>query len=99
MQKNLNVAVIQMVSSHNVADNLNAAQKYIAQAAEQGADWVLLPEYWAIMGQHDTDKIAIAEPFGQGQLQRAMSQWAKQYQIILFGGSIPLQSHENNKNF
>ena len=44
MQKNLNVAVIQMVSSHNVADNLNAAQKYIAQAAEQGADWVLLPE-------------------------------------------------------
>ncbi len=99
MQKNLNVAVIQMVSSHNVADNLNAAQKYIAQAAEQGADWVLLPEYWAIMGQHDTDKIAIAEPFGQGQLQRAMSQWAKQYQIILFGGSIPLQSHENNKIF
>lgn len=93
----LKVASIQMVSSDNVEYNLERMTELVAQAALQGADWVLLPEYWAIMGCDETDKISIAEVFENGPLQYTMSQLAKQYQIVLFGGSIPLQSQEENK--
>ncbi len=93
----LNLAAVQMVSSTSADENLRTAQRLVRQAAEQGADWVVLPEYWAAMGLRDTDKLALAEPFGSGRLQEAMAKWAVEYRIVLFGGSVPLQSSENGK--
>jgi predicted amidohydrolase len=50
-----------MISSPSVDDNLATARRLVAQAAAGGAELVLLPEYWAIMGRHETDKLAHAE--------------------------------------
>jgi predicted amidohydrolase len=86
------VAAIQMVSAPDTKTNLANAGRLIAQAADAGAGMVLLPEYWPIMGQLDTDKIAVAEPFGSGPIQAQMAAWAEQHQIWLIGGTLPLRS-------
>jgi nitrilase len=44
------------------------------------------------MGQQDSDKLAIAEPFGQGSLQRFLSETARELGLWLVGGTIPLST-------
>ena len=62
MQKNIRAAAVQMISSTDPDANIDTMKRLVRQAAEQGADWVLLPEYWPLMGRKDTDKLAFAEP-------------------------------------
>lgn len=57
------VAALQMVSTPDVARNLADARRLIAEAAGEGAQLVLLPEYFCFMGHRDTDKLALAEPY------------------------------------
>lgn len=91
------VAAVQMISSPSVADNLKTARRLIGEAAKGGAQLVLLPEYWAIMGQHDSDKLAHAETPGHGPLQDFMAQMAREHGIWLIGGTLPLVSPETDK--
>ena len=95
----LSVAVIQTCSSTSLDDNIACVENLMANATEQGAEWVVLPEYWAIMGANDTDKVQIAEDFGNGRLQSVMANWAKRFNIVLFGGTIPLKSPQKDKIF
>jgi len=91
------VAAVQMISSPSVTDNLATARRLVTQAAEAGATLVLLPEYWAIMGLNDSDKVAVAEPLGQGPIQDFMSALAKELEIWLIGGTLPLASDDPEK--
>lgn len=91
------VAAVQMISSPSVADNIATARRLIAQAADTGATLVLLPEYWAIMGLADTDKVAQAEPLGAGPIQDFMAGMAREHGIWLIGGTLPLQSEQAGK--
>ncbi|MGK5067471.1 carbon-nitrogen hydrolase family protein [Janthinobacterium sp. RT4P48] len=91
------VAAIQMVSSPSVDDNLATARRLVAQAAAGGALLVVLPEYWAIMGQQETDKLAHAEQPGSGPIQDGMAQMARQHGIWLIGGTLPLISGQEGK--
>lgn len=93
----VNVATVQMVSGTNPEANIQTMQRLVAEAAAAGAAWVLLPEYWPLMGKNDTDKLAVAEPSGQGRFQTALSGAAKQNNVVLFGGTIPLHSPDRNK--
>jgi nitrilase len=86
----MKVAAIQMVSTDRVADNLDQAGALVAQAARQGAELIVLPEYFCLMGLHDGDKLAIAEPFGQGPLQQFLSDAAKVHGLWVVGGTLPL---------
>lgn len=94
---NITVGVVQMVSGMDVNRNVLTMQRLVREAVAQGAEWVALPEYWPIMGKQDTDKVALAEPFGQGALQQAMQDLARELNIVLLGGTIPLQSPEAGK--
>jgi deaminated glutathione amidase len=91
------VAGIQMASSPQVASNLTEAERLIAIAAEQGAKIVVLPEYFCIMGVKETDKVAIREKAGDGPIQRFLSKMAREYEVWLIGGTIPLISNYPNK--
>lgn len=91
------VAAIQMASGPNVTGNLNEACRLIAKAAEQGARLVVLPEFFAIMGMTDQDKIAVREQPGKGAIQSFLSEMARQYKIWLVGGSIPLAANDPKK--
>jgi nitrilase len=92
MPGSFRVAAIQMASGPQVAANLSEASRLIKMAVEQGAALVALPEYFAIMGLKDTDKVKAAEDFGKGPIQEFLARTAKRYGIWLLGGSLPLKS-------
>jgi len=94
---NNTVAAVQMISSPSVPDNIATARRLVTQAAAAGAQLVLLPEYWAIMGVHDTDKVGVAEPLGSGPIQDFMSGLARELGIWLIGGTLPLASDDPDK--
>jgi deaminated glutathione amidase len=91
------VAAIQMASGPNVAGNLNEAGRLIEKAAQQGAKLVVLPEFFAIMGMKDIDKVAVREQPGSGQIQSFLSATARKHKIWLVGGAIPLVADAPNK--
>jgi nitrilase len=91
------VAAIQMASGPNVAGNISEARRLIANAAEKGARLVALPEFFAIMGMTELDKLKVAEPVGSGPIQQFLSDTAKQHKIWLIGGSIPLVASTPDK--
>ena len=91
------VALVQMVSTPIVAENLVAAARLIAEAAAQGAKLVALPEYFCILGMRDTDKVAAREHEGAGAIQDFLAQAAKRHGIWLVGGSVPLASADPGK--
>ena len=103
--QNIRAAAVQMISYTDPDANTAAMKRLVRQAAEQGADWVLLPEYWPLMGRNDTDKLAFAEPLASGRLgetryarfQTALSETAAECGVVLFGGTVPLQSPDAGK--
>ncbi len=90
MPHTFRVAAIQIVSTPRVDENLATAATLIAQAAQQGARLVLLPEYFCLMGLNDADKVAAREPEGHGPIQNFLSATARKHGIWLIGGTVPL---------
>ncbi len=88
----MRIAALQMVSGQEVAANQQMAADLVAQAAGAGAELLVLPEYWCLLGQRDSDKLALAEDFGQGPLQDFLAQLARQHGVYLVGGTIPLKT-------
>jgi len=93
------VAAIQMVSSPNVDENIEHAKSLIESAAAQGAELILLPEYWPIMGNSEQDKSLIAEPLHHGKLQKFLAEQAMLNKVWIIGGTIPIQSPIPNKTY
>ncbi len=86
-----------MASGPNVQANLEEATRLIALAASTGARIIALPEYFAIMGMKETDKVLIRERDGDGPIQTWMSSMAAKHNVWLIGGSIPVESSLPNK--
>ena len=84
------VAAVQMASGPNVAANLDEAERLIEIAVAAGAKLVTLPEFFAIMGMKDTDKVAVREVEGKGPIQKFLAAQAKKHRIWLVGGSVPM---------
>lgn len=99
LSASMKVAAIQMVSAASVDRNLERAAYWIAQAAEQGAKLVVLPEYFCLMGHKETDKLSVAEQEGSGPIQAFLSSTAKKHHIYLSAGSIPLVSPDAGRVF
>jgi predicted amidohydrolase len=90
------VAAIQMASGPNIEGNLSEARRLVAKAAEQGAKLVVLPEFFAIMGMNEQDKVKVREQAGQGPIQQFMSETARRHKIWLMG-SLPLAANAPDK--
>ncbi len=88
----MKIAALQMVSTPDVARNLAAARRLIGEAAAAGAALVALPEYFCLMGCSDRDKLAIAEPDGDGPIQRMLAEAAREHGVWLIGGTLPIVS-------
>ena len=91
------IAAVQMVSTPVPAENFAAARRLVGEAAQQGAQLVLLPEYWPIMGLQESDKIAYAEQPGAGPIQQFMLELAREHRIWLIGGTLPIVAPEADK--
>lgn len=84
------VAAVQMASGPNVSANLDEAERLIEMAVAAGAKLVALPEFFAIMGMKDTDKVHVREAEGKGPIQKFLAAQAKKHGIWLVGGSVPM---------
>ncbi|MEY3950901.1 MAG: hypothetical protein RJB21_660 [Pseudomonadota bacterium] len=93
----LSIATIQMVSTSSVETNLNIAEKLVADAKADGAHLAVLPEYFCLMGHSDTDKVKIREAFGSGLIQDRLKEIARNHQIYLVAGTIPLACDQSDK--
>lgn len=93
----LRVAAVQMISTPDIAVNIETVRRRVAEAVDRGARIVSLPEYWPLLGMNETDKIYHAEADGIGPMQAALSQLAAKHAIWLIGGTVPLISNEAGK--
>ena len=91
------VAAVQTVTGTSVDANLARADALIAEAARGGAELVLLPEYFCIMGRTETDKVAIREADGDGPIQRFLADAARRHRVWLVGGTLPLQCGDDGR--
>ena len=91
------IAAAQMASGPSVEGNLQEAGRLIAIAAAQGAELVALPEYFAILGMRETDKVDVREEEGRGPIQSFLANAAKRHHIWIVGGSVPLASDDPRK--
>lgn len=103
----MKVAAVQMVSTPRVDENFEVARCLIAEAAAAGAELVALPEYFCLMGQHDSDKLGIAEPLADTlipgtnstPMQHVLSESAREHGIWLIGGTLPIRTPGSDKVF
>jgi deaminated glutathione amidase len=88
----MKVAAIQMVSGTQWQANLLRAGALMRQAADEGAELVVLPEYFCLLGQQDTDKLLIQEPPGAGPIQTFLAETARELGLWIAGGTLPLSA-------
>jgi nitrilase len=93
----MKIAALQMVSTTHVEANLDTARRLIAEAARSGAALVALPEYFCLMGRSDRDKLEIAEASGDGPIQHMLSQAAREHEVWLIGGTLPIATDDPDR--
>jgi nitrilase len=86
----MKIAALQTVSATRLAANLDSAAALLAQAAEAGAELAVLPEYFCLMGRQETDKLALREGFGSGEVQDFLARQARSLGLWIVGGTLPL---------
>jgi len=85
------VAAVQMTSGHIVADNLLAAGKLLREAKDLGAEVACLPENFSFIGLRDADKLAVAEPDGDGPVQAFLRDTARNLNLWILGGTTVIK--------
>jgi len=90
------IASIQMTSTGDIEQNLKMVADFIQQAAVQGAHLVVLPEMFALMGMNPTEKCKYRETEGHGPIQDFLSKAAKQNQLWIVGGTLPIAASQES---
>lgn len=93
------IASVQMVSTPRIDENLDRMRHWVRQACAKGAQLVLLPEYFCLMGD-ETDKVRHREPHGVGTgapIQTALSEAARENNCWIVGGTVPLVANEAHR--
>ncbi len=95
----MKVAAIQMVSAIAREANLARAHRLLGEAAQAGAELAVLPEYFCVMGQRDTDKLQLRESAEGGMVQGFLGDAAREFGMWIVGGTVPLESEEDDHVF
>jgi nitrilase len=91
------VAAIQMVSCAAVGPNLLTARMLMQKAVDAGAELLVLPENFALVGMKDEDKLVVKEAYGHGRIQDFLAQQAQALGVWIVGGTIPLLAEHSEK--
>jgi predicted amidohydrolase len=82
----LTIAALQVNAGEHPEENLAVVEQLLDQAAGMGAQCVCLPEYWSYLGPYaGFDRVAQTLP---GPLIARLQEKARQYGVIVHGGSI-----------
>ena len=91
------VAAIQMASGTHPPANLHEAARLLGEAAKAGAQLVVLPENFALMGMQEEDKLAIREQPGAGMIQDFLSEQSRRLGLWIVGGTVPLDCGDEQR--
>jgi predicted amidohydrolase len=83
----MRAAAVQLNSTDEYDRNLEVAGRLVRAAAADGAELVVLPEKWSILGSPEAIRSA-AQPL-DGPALTAASGWARELGIHLVAGSVP----------
>jgi predicted amidohydrolase len=83
----MRAAAVQLNSTDEYDRNLEVAERLVRAAAADGAQLVVLPEKWTVMGPPEAIRSS-AEPL-DGPALTAAASWASELDIFLVAGSVP----------
>ena len=94
----MRAAAVQLNSTGDYERNLEVAERLVRDAAGEGAELVVLPEKWTVLGDAETLRAA-AQPL-DGPALTAAAGWARELGINLVAGSIAewVPGHEKLSN-
>jgi predicted amidohydrolase len=102
MQRSLVFAAVQLSSQGGVAENLERVAARVAEAAQTGADVVVLPENFAYFGD-DEGKRAVAEDFSAahegGPIGQCLGDLARRHRVHLVAGGVAERSPDPARPF
>jgi predicted amidohydrolase len=90
------IAAIQMTSINDIEANLKSADELLHQAAIQGATIAVLPEMFPTLAVENGHLIA-KEKMGAGPIQDFLAQKAREYNLWIIGGTIPITCDKNDR--
>ena len=92
----IKAVALQMTSTPDISENLAFVEQAMSSipSDDKMPRLVVLPECFACFGTRDGTLLSVAEEAGQGQIQTALSQLAKQFGCYLVGGTIPLKTDD-----
>jgi nitrilase len=93
------ISAIQMNSVDEVHVNLERTRELLAAAAAEGARLAVLPENFAFMAADESARAGIAERDGEGPIQDFLATAARELDIWIVGGTIPLRSSEPGRPY
>jgi predicted amidohydrolase len=83
----MRAAAVQLNSTDEYDRNLEVAERLVRGAAAEGAELVVLPEKWTVLGPPEAIR-SCAEPL-DGPALTAAAGWARELGIYLVAGSVP----------
>jgi deaminated glutathione amidase len=92
----IRAAAVQMNSTADRDRNLETAERLVREAAADGAELIVLPEKWSVLGGPE-DLLAGAEPLDGPALTAARS-WARELGVALLAGSIAERQGDELRN-
>ncbi len=84
--KNVTAAAVQMYCNRSREENIDAAEKAVRQAAEQGAQIILLPELfetWYFCQERNYDSYGLARTVWENPAVKRMKELAARLQVVL----------------
>ena len=93
----MRAAAVQLNSTADKARNIEVAERLVRAAAADGAELIVLPEKWNVLGDAQA-LLAGAEPIDGPTLTAACS-WARDLGVHLVAGSIAERVPEQEKSF
>ena len=97
----MKLAVIQLISSPDIAQTLEAIERQLQalrSAHPLAPMLVVLPECCLMFGLNEADIKPFSEPIGDGIMQQGLSRLAQVYQVYLVAGTIALYAPDK-RNF
>lgn len=84
------LALIQMCSGPEREANLLDAERLMTEAIEKGAEWIVLPECFSLMGRNDAEKQAGKEDPDNSPSLHFLQEYAARKGVWIVGGSISI---------
>jgi predicted amidohydrolase len=99
-ERRLELAVVQLSSQADLAQNLSQCEHWVAAAAARRADLVVLPENFAFMGS-ESERAAHAESLSDpsGPILRTLAELARKHRVYLVAGGMPERSGDPARPF